>query len=99
MSSRFVPKSEFNSIPEAKFVVDDAKVVFHDILSRADGFCYLAVLESLGDELDNSEFSFVGSPVTVALSFKHNCPPIETARGLRCRIEERKTNQTYLRAV
>jgi hypothetical protein len=40
----FIPESQFNAIPEPKFVVDGSNMVLHNKLSRADGPSYLAVL-------------------------------------------------------
>ena len=58
--SRFVPEREFDPVPESEFVVDDAKVVFDDMLGGADAFCDFPILESLGNEFDNKLFSFTG---------------------------------------
>jgi hypothetical protein len=71
--ARLVPESEFDPIPEAKFVIDTAKVILYDMLSGADGFCDFTVLESLGDKLDDSPFPFVRNPFSVSLSSKHSC--------------------------
>ena len=49
MPACFVPESEFNPIPETKFVIDDAKVILYDMLGCADCLCDFAVLEPLGD--------------------------------------------------
>jgi hypothetical protein len=43
MPASFVPKREFDPIPESKFVKDNAKVIFHDILRGANDFSHLAV--------------------------------------------------------
>jgi len=49
----FVPERELDAIPEAKFVKDDAKIVFHDELGGADDLGHFAILESLSDEFDD----------------------------------------------
>jgi hypothetical protein len=49
----FEPECQFDPIPQPKFVVDHAKVVFYDMLRRADDVSYFAVFESLGDELND----------------------------------------------
>jgi hypothetical protein len=49
----FVPERELDAIPKAKFVKDGTKIVFHDELGGADDFGHFAILESLGDELDD----------------------------------------------
>ena len=53
MPASFVPERKLDPIPESKFVKDDAKVVFHDILRSADRFGNFAILEALGDERDD----------------------------------------------
>lgn len=69
--ARLVPESEFDPIPKSKLVVDDAEVVFDDVLSRADGFCDLTVLESLGNECNDPQLSFVRDAWSVELPSKH----------------------------
>lgn len=71
----FVPEGEFDPVPKAKFVVDNAKVVLDDMLCGADGFSDFAVLEPLRDQFDNSKFSFVGSARSVPISSEHSCLP------------------------
>jgi hypothetical protein len=44
----FEPEREFDSIPQSEFVVDQAKVVFYDMLGSADGIGDFAIFESLG---------------------------------------------------
>jgi hypothetical protein len=56
----FVPEREFDPIPESKFVINDAKVVFYDMLSGADDVGYFAVFESLGDEFDDLLLAWAG---------------------------------------
>jgi len=68
-----VPESEFDTIPESKFVIDSAKIILYDMLSGADGFCDFTVLESLGDKFDDSPFPFVRNAFSVAVSSKHSC--------------------------
>jgi len=67
----FVPEREFDPIPESKFVKDDAKVVFHDILSRADDVGYFSILESLGDELDDLPLAWAGDAGSVEAASGH----------------------------
>jgi len=78
---RLIPEREFNSIPDSKFVVDDAEVVLDDMLSRANGVCDFAVLEPLRDQSDNSKLSFVRSAVSVAIPSKHACLPQKPGQG------------------
>src|ERR1700731_31121 len=73
MPPSLVPESKFYPIPQSKFVINSAKIILHDMLSGADGFCDFTVLESLGDKLDDSPFPFVGNPFSVSLSSKHSC--------------------------
>ena len=47
----FIPKRELDAIPEAKFVKDCAKIVFHHELGGADDFGHFAILEALGDNI------------------------------------------------
>jgi hypothetical protein len=59
VAARFVPEGEFDPIPESEFVVDDAQVVFYDVLSRTQDFCDFTVLESLSDERNYPPLSLV----------------------------------------
>jgi hypothetical protein len=61
----FVPECELDSIPESKFVKDHSKVVFHDILGGADDFGDLAILQSLGNELDDLLLAWAGDAGSV----------------------------------
>ena len=70
---RLIPEREFDPVPESEFVIDDSEIVLDDVFRRADGICDLAVLESLGDKLDNSRFPFAGYPVSVTLPSEHSC--------------------------
>jgi hypothetical protein len=65
MPASFVPKREFYSIPESKFVKDNAKVVFDDILRGTDNFGHLAVFQSLSDEFYNLPLAWTGNPGSV----------------------------------
>jgi hypothetical protein len=49
MLARFVPKSQFNSVPQPELVVDNAKVVLDDVLGRAEDLSDFRVLQPLGD--------------------------------------------------
>jgi hypothetical protein len=69
----FIPESELDPIPQSKFVIDGAKIILYDMLSGADGFCDFAVLESLGDKLDDSPLAVARNAFSVSLSSKHNC--------------------------
>jgi hypothetical protein len=71
--ARFVPEGQFDSIPEPEFVVDDSEVIFDDVFGGSDFVRNLSVLESLGDEFDDSLFSFAGYTVSVTLFSEHNC--------------------------
>jgi hypothetical protein len=46
--ARLVPESALDPIPESKFVIDAAKIILYDMLSRADGFGDFTVFEFLG---------------------------------------------------
>jgi len=70
MLACFVPEREFHAVPKPQLIVDSAQVVLHGKLSRAHGLCDFTVLESLGNKLDYSEFSFAGRATTV-----QNCLP------------------------
>ena len=61
----FVPECKLESIPDSKFVKDNAKVVFHAIFGHADYICHLAILESLGDELDDLVLARAGDAGSV----------------------------------
>ena len=61
----FVPERKFDPIPETELVVDDAQVVFHDILGRADDFRYFTVLESLRNQFDDLLLAWAGNAGSV----------------------------------
>jgi hypothetical protein len=93
--ARFVPEGEFDPIPQPKFVVDNAQIVFHDMLSRAEDFCDFTVFESLSDEHNYSPLSLVRNTFSVALPLQHGDLPqfkpslhILTAKGLLFRSEK-----------
>jgi hypothetical protein len=73
VSSGFIPESEFNSVPESKFVVDDSKVVLDDVLCGSDDVCDFTVFESLGNEFDDLVLSFAGDTVSVTFDSEHSC--------------------------
>ena len=70
----FVPEGEFNSIPQSKFVVNDAQVIFYNMLSRTHGFRDFMVLESFSDQRNHSPLSLIRNTFSVALS-QHTGPP------------------------
>ena len=72
-TSSFVPEGEFNPVPESELVIDDAKVVLDDVLGGTDLVCNVSVLESLGNEFNDSVFPFAGNPVSVTFACKHSC--------------------------
>src|ERR1700690_4563163 len=106
MAARFIPEREFDPIPQSKFVVDDAQIVFYDMLSRADGFCDFTVFESLGNECNDPLLAFVRNAFSVAIPSKHNClryksvasftrlipssMPKRTKRRLKCALTVRR---------
>jgi hypothetical protein len=90
MLACFVPEREFNSIPKPELIVDSAQVVLDHMLCGSDGFSDFSVCESLGNEFNDSEFSFIGREITV-----HNCLSSKSLRGSAARIEEIELNRTY----
>jgi len=54
-------------------VVDGAEIVFDDVFCCSDDLCDFAIFESLGDELEDSLLSCVGSPLPAAFAAKHSC--------------------------
>jgi hypothetical protein len=73
LSTRFVPEGQFDSVPETEFVIDDSQVVFDDVFGGSNFVCDFSILESLGNEFDDSLFSFAGYTVSVALLSEHIC--------------------------
>lgn len=72
MTAGFIPQSQFDAVPQAKFVVDQAQVVLHDMLGSAQRICNLAVFAAFGYVLDDDVFAFTGPAVGTRLSC-HNC--------------------------
>jgi len=69
--ARFVPEREFDPIPESKFVVDDAKMVFYDMLRGANDFGDFAILKSLCYEFDDLLLAWTGDAGSVETSRGH----------------------------
>jgi len=65
VAAGFEPEGEFDPIPESKFVVNDAQVVFYNMLGGPDRIGYLAVFETLGDEFDDLLLAWAGLPGSV----------------------------------
>jgi hypothetical protein len=89
VAARFVPEGEFDPIPESEFVVDDAQVVFYDVLSRTQDFCDFTVLESLSDERNYPPLSLVRNTFSVALS-RHNGLHMEKVQAFIARSYGKK---------
>jgi len=70
--TRFIPEREFDSVPEAEFVVDYAEVVLDNVFGCAEGICNFPVLTAFGDELDDGMFSGIGSAGIDCFS-DHSC--------------------------
>jgi hypothetical protein len=90
VAARFVPEGEFDAIPESKFVIDDAQIVFYDILGRAHHLCDFTVLESLSDKSDYSPLSLVWSTFSVALPSRHSGLHMETVQAFIARSYGKK---------
>jgi hypothetical protein len=73
LSAGFVPEGQFDAVPETEFVVDDAKVIFDDVLGSSDFVRDFPVLKSLGDEFNDSLFPLAGYSVSVTLFSEHSC--------------------------
>src|SRR5690349_12182865 len=73
VASGFVPEGEFNPIPESEFVIDNSEVVFNDVLSGSNCGCDFSILESLGNEFNDSLLPFIGDTFSVALASEHSC--------------------------
>jgi len=65
VAAGFEPERQFDPIPESKFVVNDAKVVFYNMLGSANGVGHFAILETLGDEFDDLLLAWAGLPGSV----------------------------------
>jgi hypothetical protein len=55
--ARFIPERELDAIPQSQLVVNGAKIILNDVLGGANGFRYLTVFETLGDQLYDAIFS------------------------------------------
>ena len=73
MLAGFVPEGEFDSIPKSELVIDDAKIVFDDMLGGSDSICNFAVLEPLSDEFDETLLPLAGYRICVTLVSEHSC--------------------------
>src|SRR6267154_1303990 len=71
--ARFIPKGKLHPIPQPKLVIDDTKIILYHMFCRADGIGYVAVLQALGDKLDDSVFTLAGDTGTVTFVCKHDC--------------------------
>jgi hypothetical protein len=73
LAARFVPEGQFDPVPESELVIDDSQVVLDDVFRGSDFICDFSVLESLGDEFDDSLLSLAGYTVSVTFFSEHNC--------------------------
>jgi hypothetical protein len=71
VAAGFVPKGDFNPVPEAKFVEDDTQMILYHVLRRADGRGYFAIFESLGNELDDLLLAGAGDAGSVKTARGH----------------------------
>ena len=73
VASCFVPEGQLDSVPESELVIDDSEIVLNNVLRGSNGISDFAVLESLGDEFNNSLFSFTRDALSVPFVCEHNC--------------------------
>jgi hypothetical protein len=66
-----VPEREFDPVPESEFVVDDAKVIFHDILRRTDDLGHFTIFESAGDQFYDLLLARAGEAGSVEIACGH----------------------------
>ena len=59
MLPSLVPEGKLDTIPESKFVIDDANTVFYHVLSDAETFCNVGIFQTLGDKVDELPFAFI----------------------------------------
>ena len=59
--ARFIPQCQFDAIPEAELVVDQAQIVLYYMLGGAERIGDFAVLAALGYALNDEVFPFVGA--------------------------------------
>ena len=69
----FVPEGKFDSVPESELIVDDAKIIFDDVLGGSQGSGDFGVLESFGNKFDDAVLPLAGVACSVTLDCKHNC--------------------------
>ena len=67
-AASFVPQGEFNTVPQAKLVVDQAEVVLHYVLGGAERIGDFAVLAAFGYALNDEVFALVGALRLLAVS-------------------------------
>jgi len=68
-----IPQCKFHAIPKPKLVVDDSQIIFYDVFGRSDFLRDVAVLQALGDKLDDAMFTLAGDAVSVPIVCEHNC--------------------------
>jgi len=71
--ARLIPQGKFHTVPESKLVVDHSQIIFHHVFRCADGMGYVAVLQALGDKLDDAVFALAWGTGSITLVCKHNC--------------------------
>lgn len=72
-ASRFIPQRQFNTVPKAKFIVNDAKIILHDVFGGANRVGHFAVLQAFGDKLDDALFPFTGDAISITFIGRHVC--------------------------
>jgi hypothetical protein len=71
--ARLIPQGELDAVPEAELVVDDTEIILHHVFCGADFMSHVAVLQTLGDKLDDTVFTLAGCTGSITLVCKHNC--------------------------
>jgi hypothetical protein len=73
LPSRLIPQRKLHAVPQAKLVVDHAQIILYHMFRGTNGIGHVAVLQALGDKLDDSVLALVGSAGSITFVCKHDC--------------------------
>ncbi len=65
---RDIPKRQFDAVPHAQLVIDQAQVVLHHVLCGPERIGDFPVLAALGDELNDELLTFAGTTAACCFS-------------------------------
>jgi hypothetical protein len=72
-AASFIPEREFDPIPEAQLVINEAEIIFDDVFGGTHGVGNFAVLAAFGYPLNDEVFALVGDVCESGCRCCHSC--------------------------